>query len=310
MLDNRFYYEPILAGHPSDEIDISVQMLDSYFAAPIWVSSMTGGTERAKRINKNLAKACGEYKLGMGLGSCRALLDSNERLEDFDVRDLMGDQPLYANLGVAQIEELIHAGKMNLIEEMIGRLRANGLIVHVNPLQEWLQPEGDRYQMSPIEMIKRLLDHFPGIKLIVKEVGQGMGPRSLETLYDLPIQAVDFAAAGGTNFAKLELHRAEDDVHFRNDDLTRVGHSADEMVGLTNDIVEASERQCKETIISGGVRNFLDGYYYTQKLNSKAIYGQASVFLKHAMGNYEDLQKHIESEINGLKIAHQFLTLK
>ncbi len=106
-LDSRFYYEPILSGHPRNDIDLSVNILDSVLKIPIWVSSMTGGTEMAQTINTNLAKACEEFGMGMGLGSCRSLLDSNERLSDFAMRQYMPNQPLYANLGVAQVEELI-----------------------------------------------------------------------------------------------------------------------------------------------------------------------------------------------------------
>ena len=106
-IDSRFYYEPLLSGHSRKEDTYEVDFLDYKFQLPLWVSSMTGGTERAANINKNLAKACGEYKLGMGLGSCRSLLLSNDRLSDFDVKKLVGDQPLYANLGIAQLEDLL-----------------------------------------------------------------------------------------------------------------------------------------------------------------------------------------------------------
>ncbi|MDF1698691.1 MAG: isopentenyl-diphosphate delta-isomerase, partial [Saprospiraceae bacterium] len=293
-LDPRFYYEPILSGHPRNDIDLSVNILDSILKIPIWVSSMTGGTEMAKTINTNLAKACEEFGMGMGLGSCRSLLDSNERLSDFAMRQYMPNQPLYANLGVAQVEELIQSNRVSLISDLVDKLEADGLIFHVNPMQEWLQPEGDIYYMSPLEMVKRLLDALPDLKIIVKEVGQGMGPKSMEALYRLPIQAVDFAAGGGTNFAKLELFRAEDSKVAHFEGLAKVGHSAYEMVDLANEIVVSlgDKCLCKETIISGGVSDYLDGYYLLKKFNGTAIYGQASSFLKNAMGDYESLRVH------------------
>ena len=83
-LDLRFYYEPMLSAHPGD-IDLSIFFLDHKLRAPIWVSSMTGGTEKARTINENLARACAEFGLGMGLGSCRALLYDNTNIDDFDV---------------------------------------------------------------------------------------------------------------------------------------------------------------------------------------------------------------------------------
>jgi len=278
---------------------------------PIWVSSMTGGTAMANTINTNLAKACAEYGMGMGLGSCRALLESDERLSDFAMRPLMGDQPLYANLGIAQIDELFQANKQGLLSELVKKLEANGLIIHINPLQEWLQPEGDIYYVSPIEIIKRVIDLVPDMNIIVKEVGQGMGPRSLRALYNLPITAVDFAAGGGTNFAKLELHRATEEQKDRYTGLAQVGHSAAEMVTLANEIfAEGDTLACKDTIISGGVVDYLDGYYLTGKLQGNAIYGQASGFLKHAMEDYETLQQHVEAQIKGLQMANAFLSIR
>lgn len=273
---------------------------------------MTGGTELAKVINTNLSKACEEFGMGMGLGSCRSLLESDDRLGDFAMRKNMPNQPLYANLGVAQIEELIRSNKVHLITEVVRKLDADGLIIHVNPMQEWLQPEGDIYHMSPLEMIKRIIDKLPELKLIIKEVGQGMGPKSLEALYSLPIQAIDFAAAGGTNFAQLEIFRSNESQANHHEGLAKVGHSALEMVMLANQVINelGSKCLCQETIISGGISNYLDGYYLMEKLNSRAIYGQASTFLKKSMGEYEELQSHIIAQIKGLKMANAFLTVK
>ena len=307
-LDSRFNYEPAINAFNSTKNSLETTFLGKTFKTPIWVSSMTGGTEKAKIINKNLAKACGEYGMGMGLGSCRALLESDERLEDFAVRKFMNDQPLYANLGVAQVEELIIENRLNLISELVKKLDADGLIIHINPLQEWFQPEGDRYQMTPVEMIEKILDFFPDLNIIVKEVGQGMGPKSLSALYKLPIKAVDFGSAGGTNFSILELLRAnESDIKLHHG-LARVGHSAEEMVNFANNLYPDRELPI-DTIISGGVKNYLDGYYLTSKLNGNAIYGQASVFLRHALNDYEELQQYVEKQIEGLIIANSFLTV-
>ncbi len=310
QIDNRFYYEPILAAHPKKE-KTNFSFFGKQMNAPIWVSSMTGGTGLARTINYNLARACGEYGMGMGLGSCRQLLDSDEFLEDFSVRKLMGNQPLFANLGIAQIEKMLFKGEVHKIELLIKKLEADGLIIHVNPLQEWLQPEGDHISRAPIDTISELLQ-LTDLKVIVKEVGQGMGYESLKALFQLPLEAVDFAASGGTNFALLELLRSDGIKQQIFQDLATVGHNADEMVGYANLIAEelGEKMKCKQVIISGGVKNFLDGYYYINKIKIPAIYGQAAPFLKFAKESYEALQQYVEAQIQGLAVANCFLKIK
>ncbi len=312
-IDPRFYYEPLLAGHPQDNTDTSFSFLGKTFRAPLWVSSMTGGTALAHTINHNLARAAGEFGFGMGLGSCRGLLMSDEYLKDFDVRHLIGDDlPLYTNLGIAQLEQLLDNNQTDLILNLVKKLKADGLIIHVNPFQEWLQPEGDRFKYPPIETIKRVIDKLPDLKIIVKEVGQGMGRESLRQLMQLPIEAIDFAANGGTNFAKLELLRSDKAKHDIYQQLANVGHSAADMVNICNDLfVDLGEKRlCKQVIISGGIHHFLDGYYLINKINTTAIYGQASAFLKHARGSYEELQQYVQTQIDGLRLAQNFLTIR
>ena len=230
----------------------------------------------------------------------------------FNMSNLVDWQSGVVNRNYFIVKELLRSNKIHLISEVVSKLEADGLIIHVNPMQEWLQPEGDIYHMSPLDMIKRLIDKLPNLRLIVKEVGQGMGPKSLKALYSLPIQAIDFAAGGGTNFAKLEIYRSNEKQANHFEGLAKVGHSALEMVMLTNQVIEdlGEKCLCNETIISGGVSDYLDGYYLMNKLNSKAIYGQASTFLKNAMGDYEELRSHIVTQVKGLKMANAFLTVK
>jgi isopentenyl-diphosphate delta-isomerase len=311
-LDHRFYYEPVLSGHPDSGSKISKNFLGKQFDMPVWVSSMTGGTAMAGTINKNLARACADFGMGMGLGSCRQLLYDDTYLQDFQLRKIIGGQPLYANLGIAQIITLIKEEKIRLITELLQKLEADGLIVHINPLQEWLQPEGDRYFMSPLDAIQRLLEKMPSSKIIVKEVGQGMGIKSLESLLTLPLAAVDFAASGGTNFALLELLRQEAGHEHELKPLACVGHSAFEMVEMVNSIKDelTDKILCEEVIISGGIRDFLDGYYLINKCKISAVYGQASGFLKYAMGSYEELYDYVSKQKQGLLIANTFLRIK
>lgn len=307
-INSRFYYEPMMSAHP-DLNTSSIKFLNKQFDYPIWVSSMTGGTTYAKVINQNLARACNEFGLGMGLGSCRGLLYSDEFFEDFNVRSIIGDQPLFANIGIAQIEYLIDHKEIHKLKELINRLQADGLIIHVNPLQEFLQREGDPIKVSPIESIKKLLNQVD-FKIIVKEVGQGMGIDSLKSLISLPIEAIEFAAFGGTNFSKLEQLRSKGNEEI--DPIVFVGHTAIDMVNMVNEIISDTSNNisCKQLIISGGIKNYLDGYYLINKSILPAVYGQASSFLRHSKGSYEDLQKHVASEITSLKFAQSYLKLR
>lgn len=311
LLDDRFSYEPLLAGHPN-EMTQPFLFLGKTFNAPFWVSSMTGGTALARKINQNLARMCAEFGFGMGLGSCRTLLYGDETLTDFDVREMLGNErALYANLGIAQVEKLLREQKLGLISVMLDKLRADGLIIHVNPLQEWLQPEGDFIQNPPIDTIEAVLEKLD-MKIIVKEVGSGMGESSLRRLFQLPIEAVDFAANGGTNFALVELNRSNEMERQQNQCLAKVGHDADEMVRLTNGVLESlGERAlCKQVIVSGGVNSFLDGYYHVSRLGVPAIFGQAAAFLKYAREDYDQLAHYAKGMLRGYRFAESFLKIK
>lgn len=312
-VDGRFHYEPLLAAHPQPGSLLPFSFLGKTLRTPLWVSSMTGGTDWAHTINHNLARACAEFGMGMGLGSCRSLLFSDETLEDFAVRHLIGDElPLYANLGIAQLEQLIDNQELWRVTALLEKLQADGLIIHVNPLQEWMQPEGDRFQRPPLQTIQTILEKLPDVPLIVKEVGQGMGPASLRALLQLPLQAVDFAAAGGTNFAKLELLRSEEAKAKTYGQLAQVGHTAEEMVQFTNQIAAelGDQMRCRQIIISGGIGGFLDGFYLMKKLQIPSVYGQASGFLKHARGSYEELREYVTAQVRGLELAEAFLIPK
>lgn len=311
--DARFDYEPLLSAHPDEQADLAnFTLAGKKMRSPIWVSSMTGGAEKAGIINRNLAKACAEFGMGMGLGSCRIIIEDDTYLKDFQLRPLIGDNlPFFANLGIAQLEELFDAGKADLIKNLIDKTETDGLIIHVNPFQEWLQPEGDRFKRSSLETIQQTLD-FLDKPIIVKEVGQGMGPKSLKALLQLPLEAIDFGAHGGTNFAMLELLRSDEVLKKQYASLAHIGHSAEEMCLITNRLLNAADVKvlCKKVIISGGIQNFLDGYYFMNLLQCESVYGQASAFLKHAQEDYAPLQQYIQNELAGLRLSKSYLTLK
>ncbi len=301
-LDGRFYYEPLFFSHEKKQ-GWSTSFLGISLDFPLWVSSMTGGTELAKTINQNLSLLVGKYKLGMGLGSCRPLLESDDRFNDFNCRKNLGNQPFFTNLGIAQVEELVSAGKTHLVSEMNKRLEATGLIIHINPLQEWFQPEGDKFKESPLTTLKRFLEtsNYP---VLVKEVGQGMGPRSLKALIDLPIAGIEFGAFGGTNFSHLENLRSKSESF--KEEFIHIGHTAVEMVGFLN----ALGSHQKEIIISGGVNSSLDAYQLLKLSHSRSLIGMAYAFLEPASKSFEELEKFYLSLQDSMLTARDILELK
>jgi isopentenyl-diphosphate delta-isomerase len=308
--DNRFHYEPMLKAHPQ-QVPEPLIFLGKSFRVPLWVSSMTGGATAAGKINHNLAMACRTFGMGMGLGSCRVLLHDTGSLSDFDLRDTLGDDlPLYANLGISQVEQLLQENKIHKIHDLVSRLRADGLIIHINPLQEWFQPEGDRFRYAPLDTVKNFLDKA-AYPVIVKEVGQGMGPASLAELFRLPLAAVEFGAFGGTNFSKVELQRNETGLLEAFEPFLRIGEKAEDMVDYVNSILLSLKNPaCREVIISGGIKNFLEGYYLIKKIKTPAVYGQASSFLRYAKESYEALHAYVQSQVTGLMLANAYLTVK
>lgn len=309
MLDSRFTYEPMLSPLPGNKEGDERTFGGRKIKYPIWVSSMTGGTELANKINKRLAKICGQYGLAMGLGSCRQLLDSDEYLNDFMVRDLMPHQPLFANLGIAQVEELIEQKETEKIDNLLVKLQADGLIIHVNPLQEWLQPEGDKIKVAPIETIKSLLAiaEYP---IIIKEVGQGFGKESMRVLLELPLEAIDFASNGGTNFSKIELFRSDEIKKEVYEQVSNLGHDAETMVKWANELIaEGLNVKAKQIIISGGIKNFLDGYYHVRLATMESSYAMASGFLKYALESEEELDQFVQLQLKGFDMAQAMLRI-
>jgi len=229
------------------------------------------------------------------------------------MRDIIGDDlPLYANLGICQVEQLLGNNRADKISDLVKRLRADGLIIHVNPMQEWFQGEGDVLKYPPIDTIRKVLDVFK-FPIIVKEVGQGMGWSSLFELLKLPIEAIEFGAFGGTNFAKVELLRDTTASNGLFEPFSFVGADAYRMMEDINDIYLKEKEvdfKCKQLIISGGIKSFLDGYYFVQKSPFLAVFGQASSFLKYAKEDYNQLQAYISQQIKGYEMAQAYLRVK
>ncbi|MGB0452559.1 MAG: isopentenyl-diphosphate delta-isomerase [Bacteriovoracaceae bacterium] len=323
IFSKNFHYEPLLGVHPSHSLEFSHQNFENSFVGkrmkwPIMISSMTGGSRSAGLINKRLAKTANRFGLAMGLGSCRALLESKERLSDFDVRaDLGEESPLFANIGINQLESLVENKELDRLEELVEILRCDGIIVHINPLQEWFQPEGDRLQKPAIETLKSFIKNFK-YSVIVKEVGQGFGPQSLKELLKLPLTAIDLSGFGGTNFSKLESLRLEEKCSRSfQQGLIGQGHSNVEMLQFIEDIFNDDQNLFKQVrerktklIFSGGIKDFLEGIGFIEASPISALYAQAKDFLVHAMNSQEELDEYVQSQIEGIQLVQQFFKTK
>ncbi len=311
LVDERFNYEPLLSDFNFLDNFQSSNFLGKKLKAPIWISSMTGGTGEARHINENLSKIAAEFGLGMGLGSCRQLLSDQTYFNDFNLRATLGPElPLFANLGIAQVEQILSQDRIDQVENLVTSLKADGLIIHINPLQEWFQPEGDIINDAPLETIKKFLK-VSQIPVIIKEVGQGFGPKSLEALMSLPLAAIEFGAFGGTNFALMEKQRNSNDLDMH-EGLSFVGHTALEMVEISNEIIDrlGDKVLCKNFIISGGIRSYLDGYYLISRSKGNAVFGMASPFLNSANEGIDKLRKFTAEMIRGLQISSRYLSVK
>lgn len=310
QVDDRFDYEPMLGVH--GQKDLSFNFAGKSMKLPIWVSSMTGGTKRAGTINKNLAQACAEFGLGMGLGSCRILLDSPEYFDDFNVRPIMGnDVPLFANIGICQLEQMLENGSEHQLDELVDKLQADGLAIHINPMQEAFQPEGDILKTPAIDLLKQYLAKT-NLKLIIKEVGQGFGKESLRQLLRLPIESIEFGALGGTNFSLVELNRSKPVAAEVYNPFIHIGHTADNMTQTINQLVDelGDQVKVKSLIVSGGITSVLDGYYLTHISKLPAVFGMGSAFLRHSMGDYDKLQDYVDKLAKGIQLANNFLRVK
>lgn len=190
-----------------ETVDLSLRLFGKKLKAPVLISSMTGGTEEAKTINLRLAEAAQTIGVAMGVGSQRAALEHPELAASFQIRKVAPDILLFANLGAVQLNYGYGIDDCRRAVEMIS---ANALILHLNPLQEAVQPGGDTNftgLAGKIEKICRKLE----VPVIVKEVGWGMSERTSRRLSEAGVSAIDVAGAGGTSWSQVEMYRAPEE---------------------------------------------------------------------------------------------------
>jgi isopentenyl-diphosphate Delta-isomerase len=185
-----------LPGRDLADVGLGRELLGRRLRAPLAVSAMTGGTAAAQVVNERLARAAAEHGVAMTLGSGRVLLDDPSLLSTFrgDARPPL----LLANLGSAQLAD---PGRAPALVELLG---ADGLSVHLNPIQEAVQPEGEPAFAGALERIAATVERLAPLPVVVKEVGFGMDGEDVRLLAEAGVAAVDVAGAGGTNWALVE----------------------------------------------------------------------------------------------------------
>ena len=235
-----------------EDVSLETTFLGRKIAAPLLISSMTGGGGKAETINRNLGKAAQILGLPMAVGSQRVIFEHPEVLSSFKVaREVAPDVPIYGNMGAVQLNYGI---THKHIQEAVDVIKGDGLFLHLNPLQEVVQTGGDtnfRGLLNKIEEVVKKVD-FP---ILVKEVGCGIAPNLAITLAERGVKAIDISGAGGTSWASIEALRATDPVQ------RRLGEVFSNW-GIPSAI---SLTQCREAlpagfplIASGGVRSGLD----------------------------------------------------
>lgn len=188
-----------------DEVDLSCTILGKRLSAPILVGAMTGGTDRTREINHILARAAAEVGLGMALGSQRAMLVHPEVTSSFAVREAAPDLPLLiGNVGAVQLNMGMGAAELRRAVQAVD---ADALNLHLNPLQEAIQPEGDTDFRGLVDRIAEVVPEV-GAPVLIKEVGAGISERLADKLAGLPIAGIEVAGTGGTSWAAVESHRA------------------------------------------------------------------------------------------------------
>jgi len=206
-LENYHFTHEALPELDLNRISTSLSLFGKQLAAPILISSMTGGTAEAETINLRLAEAAQEMKIAMGVGSQRAAIENPEQAKTFQVRRVAPDILLFANLGAVQLN---YGYGIDQCRRAVDMIRADALILHLNPLQEAVQDAGDTNFAGLAKKIEEVCKKIE-VPVIAKEVGWGISEKTAKLLADCGVSAIDVAGAGGTSWSQVEMHRAPDE---------------------------------------------------------------------------------------------------
>ena len=273
--DDVDFIHHALAGIEADDVDTTVNIGPWTLDAPLYINGMTGGTDTALPINTALAQAAAVTGVPMASGSVGLALDQPETAASFTViRQHNPHGIVWANLGAGR--SLDHA------KAAVELLAADGLQIHLNPIQETVMPEGSRQFSSWLSLLEDIVAGVE-VPVIVKEVGFGLSAKTVEQLYNIGVRIVDVAGSGGTNFARIENARTPHsssviDAHAKFDWLESMGLTA---IDCLLDIATVNHQLT--VLASGGVRNPLD-VVRAQALGASAV-GMAGSMLRVAMSD-------------------------
>jgi len=233
-----------------DEIDTRTEFLGRQVRLPLFISSMTGGSQSSYGINKDLARAAQAAGIPVGMGSIRILFRKPEAFADFHLRPLAPDVPIFANFGAQQLVEQKASDNFKTLFEWNRKLEVDGIAIHLNPGQELYQDDGDRDFRGLRRVVCDFIEHSP-LPVIVKETGFGIAPEEVDFLLKAGAAYVDLAGSGGTNWLTVEAYR-----------LDSTGFASGEPFrdwGWPTAVLAAAVGHRKGRVLaSGGLRNGLD----------------------------------------------------
>ncbi len=275
------------------DVDITLELFGKKLGSPLLISSMTGGTDTAQRINENLAEAAQQHRIAMGLGSQRAAVEDSALADSYNIRKLAPDILLFANIGAVQFNYGYGAEQCQRAVDMV---QADALILHFNVLQEAVQPEGDTNFKNLLNKIEQVVKAV-SVPVIAKEVGWGFSSSAVQDLKNVGVAAIDVAGAGGTSWSEVEYYRAPTAFHAK-----VAAAFADWGIPTADSICYAVEVAPELPIFaSGGLR---DGIDLAKSIALGAtLGGMAGPFLKAANESVEEVDEFIRIINKQLQVA-------
>ena len=275
-------------------IDLGTVFLDRPMAAPLIISSMTGGAARSASFNRRIAEACNALGLGFGVGSQRIALEGKSDAGfEKELRKIAPNAPILANFGAAQLTEW---NGIDMARRAVDMIEANALIIHLNPLQEAVQPGGDTNWSGLLGKIEEICS-FSHVPIVCKEVGAGISGPVARRLTAAGVSVIDVAGSGGTSWVAVEAARAATAAQ-----KAIAAPFIDWGIPTARAIVEV-RRDCPDIplIASGGIRDGLD---CAKAIRLGAdIVGLAASLLRSAMQDTAQLVEQLEVMIAQLRIA-------